>query len=155
MMRAIRSFDRGTMTLMSLLRRRFSTVLVAVAVVSAGACSSSPGTGGQGGSGGGAFYTGCASTYTAQVAKPLTCDTGTTNGRQVTTGTCGSSPAWQTFRDGSFYLIIECVYDAAGTLVGTRFCTDTGCMSAGQTVDPSSCTLGPDLCAAVDGGGAG
>jgi hypothetical protein len=127
---------------------RFSIFLVAVAVASTGmACTSEPVASDQAGT------TGCSSTYAAQVAKPLVCDTGTTNGREVTTGTCGPYQAWRVFRDGTFYLVSECVYDAAGALLGTRGCTDTGCSTTGQMIDLLSCVLGPDLCATVDGGG--
>ena len=149
MMLDMRVLERGTLTFMS----RF----LGVVVVSAGlACSSSdPGAGGHGGTGG-AFFADCASAYTAQVAKPVTCDTSVTNRREVTNGLCGSFRIW-TSRDG--YSIIECVYDARDALVGTRHCTDTGCMSAGQMVDLSACldggSLETDRCSAVDGGGGG
>jgi hypothetical protein len=122
------------------------------------------GTGGTGSGGTGGAKTGgecnvelhappTAGTDTGCAVDPLFCppNNGECSGMNpsIVTGSCDGHTFWRKTTGPEFYTVQECVYDAGGTVVGQRLCTDSGCQYHGIYFDVSTCGdggVGADLC---------
>lgn len=100
------------------------------------------------------IFAGCAAMFADQVAM-ANADAGVCGGQfadTVLTATCGAHQIW---RQSSHYGFWDCIYTAAGALVGSAQCGDTGCLRGGDVVDVAAicpdAAFGPNLCPADAG----